>query len=93
VSAESGKPTVLSLLERTVTVEAKASAAHHRVDKLESGISRDLTEIKAALTGISDEMKVVVAWMNRSKGWAAAGLLAAGVFGGIASHLILKALH
>jgi len=78
-----------ALQERMVTLDNKISASHARIDKLEILISQDLSEIKDGFNDMSKELKEVMGWMNRSKGWAAAVMLMASVLGG----LIAKALH
>ncbi len=84
------RATVLDLLERVVVIEGKTSAAHQRIDKMESGIREDLDEIKAGLKEMSQELKDVIGWMNRGKGWAAAAILIAGAVGGVVSKVIFK---
>lgn len=76
------------LLERLVRVEGSASALHVRVDKVEAGIRADLDDIKTGLTDLRGDLKEVIAWMNRGKGWAAAGMVMAGVLGGLAAKFI-----
>lgn len=71
----------LTLLEKVVTVEASSKAAHIRVDKIENGISVSLQQINS-------ELKEVVAWMNRGKGWASASILLAGFLGGLVATVI-----
>lgn len=71
----------IALLEKVVSLEGKASAAHTRIDKLETAILDDLKEIKK-------ELKDVVGWMNRGKGWAAATLVLSGIVGGVISTLL-----
>lgn len=70
-----------TLSERVAIVNEKAAAAHARVDKLEAGIREDLAEIKNSLASLAKETKNVNDWMNRAKGWAAAGLFVAGILG------------
>lgn len=69
-------PSNQDIFERLVIVEQTAKAAHHRVDKTEAWLRDDLGEIKK---GVAD----LTAWMNRGKGWAAAGLLMSGIVGGL----------
>lgn len=72
----------------------KVEAAHERLDKMERLIRDDLkemktefgevvAEIKLLLRDNERDMKEVMAWMNRGKGWAAAAMLAASVAGGL----------
>lgn len=70
-----------SIAEKIGILSAKVSAAHSRVDKLESGIREDLKEINL-------EVKELAGHMNRAKGWAAALMLLSGVLGA----LMIKAL-
>lgn len=70
-----------SLRERLGALDAKVSAAHSRVDKVEQTVAQDLSEIKK-------DLKIVVAWMNRSLGWAAALLFVGGILGTIISKLL-----
>ncbi len=70
----------VALLEKTITLDGKVTAAHNRLDKMEFLLRDDLTEIKK-------ELKEVIAWMNRGKGWAAATLLIAGMLGGSVASL------
>lgn len=71
----------IRISERIGVLDAKISAAHSRVDKIEELIKADLTEVK-------NDLKVVVAWMNRSLGWAAALLFVGGLFGAVLSKII-----
>lgn len=72
--------------ERIGSLAAKATAAHDRIDKLETGLRDDLKEIK-------QELKSIAAWMNRGKGWAAAAMLLAGMGGAAVIELGKLALH
>lgn len=82
MAASGGRPG--SLAERVAVLEQKTGAAHQRIDKVEVVIKEELKEINMSL-------KDVVAWMNRGKGWAAAGLLLAGSMGVVGS-LVFKLL-
>lgn len=62
-------------------LEATLKSAHKRIDKMEILIREDFKEIKSALESING-------FMNRGKGWAAAGLLLAGMVGGFVSKFI-----
>jgi len=67
-----------NMSERLGILDAKVSAAHTRVDKLELVIRDDLK-------GIREDLKELNAYMHRGRGWAGAmiflsGLLGAGVF-------------
>lgn len=74
---------VIQLSERIVTLDNKISASHSRIDKLEILISQDLAEIKDDFREMSKELRDVIAWMNRAKGWAAATLLVASLGGAL----------
>lgn len=67
------------LLERIVVLEQSAKAAHRRIDERD----QDIRDIKTGVADVSKDVKEVVAWMNRGKGWAAAAMLLAGVVGAI----------
>lgn len=71
----------IDLLKQVITLDGKISAAHNRLDRIELGIKEDLNEIKK-------DLKDVMGWMNKGKGWAAAGLMIAGVIGGAVTALI-----
>lgn len=78
------------LFERVVKLEAQAKAAHDRIDKTEVLIHQDLKDIKDNFKEMSKELKDVIAWMNRGKGWAAAALLIASLVGGIVAKVLVK---
>lgn len=75
------KVLVATLHERLVSLTDKADAAHRRVDKMELIVREDMREIKK-------ELQYISAHINRSKGWAAAALLLAGVLGSLITKLI-----
>lgn len=60
--------------EKIGQLDAKVTAAHHRVDKLELGIRDDLKELKV-------DLKELNAYMHRGKGWAAAMIFISGFAG------------
>lgn len=62
--------------EKIGQLDAKVTAAHHRVDKLELGIRDDLKELKA-------DLKELNAYMHRGKGWAAAMIFLSGISGAV----------
>lgn len=68
--------------ERVGMLDQKANAGHQRIDQLERLIREDL---KALMFKID----VIDAWMNRSKGWAAAALL---LWGGLVGAGLFKLL-
>lgn len=85
-------PNPSDIIERMALVEAKASAAHERLDRNELGTREQLKEIKEGIREISDELKLVVGWMNRSLGWAAAAVFIAGLLGSGVTALVSKLL-
>lgn len=60
--------------EKIGTLDAKVTAAHHRLDKLELAIRDDLKELKV-------DLKDLNAHMHKGKGWSAAFLFLAGISG------------
>lgn len=82
--------------EKIGAMDAKISAAHARVDRLETGVREDLKELKKEFRELRDninsDLKALNAHMNRGKGWAAAMLLLAGSAGaGVVKLLALLA--
>jgi hypothetical protein len=77
--------TLLRNAERLGAVDAKANASHNRIDRLEIEIASDLTDIKKELHSIS-------AWVNQSKGWAAAAFFLWGSIGALFGGLLAKIL-
>jgi hypothetical protein len=63
-----------SIQERLGAIDQKASAAHARVDRLETGVRDDLKDIKK-------DLAEVIAWINQAKGWIAAMLCVSSVAG------------
>jgi hypothetical protein len=80
--------TETGIFERLGILNEKIEMAHGRVDKMETLIRDDLKSLKNEFREYSDDLKEVVAWMNRAKGWAAAFLLVAGVIGGIVAKIL-----
>lgn len=70
-----------SILEKVGALDAKLSAAHQRVDRLEIGVRDDLRELKQEFKDLRKDVKALTDHMNRGKGWAAAMLLLAGSAG------------
>lgn len=60
--------------EKIGELNAKAKAAHSRLDKLESEIRDDLKDI-------SKDLKELNAYMHRGKGWASAVIMLSGFMG------------
>ncbi len=73
------------MLEKMTLAHSKADAAHNRLDKMEVFISGELKEIKS-------DIKEAIGHMNRSKGWAAASILLAGILGGALAAAISSVL-
>lgn len=68
--------------ERLGILDTKCAGFDDRIDKLETLIRTDLSQVR-------DDLADVIAWMNRCLGWAAAALLIGGAAGGtIVSKLI-----
>jgi len=74
---------VATIRERVGSLDDKISAAHKRMDKFETTIRDEYREIRSELKTIAEELKPVHAYINRGKGWAAAGMFLAGLFGGV----------
>lgn len=70
-----------NIRERIGELQANVKAAHERLDTLEELIRNDLDQVKK-------DLKIVVAWMNRSLGWAGALLFTGTIFGFIIEKLI-----
>lgn len=69
------------IYEKMGQMDAKISAAHDRVDRLEAGVRDDLEDIKECMKDLGADIKVLNANMNRGKGWTAAILFLAGSAG------------
>jgi hypothetical protein len=69
--------------ERIGALDAKLTAAHHRLDKHEAGIASDLGEIK-------EDLKLVMAFMHRSKGGMAVMVFLSGGTGAGLAILLSK---
>lgn len=76
----------VKLFEKVVSLEGKTSAAHSRLDKLETGIRDDLKEIK-------NELKEVAAYINKGKGLYAASVVVSGILGGICALVAKLIFH
>lgn len=96
---------VTAMSERIGALNQKIEAAHNRQDKMEVEIKallrelslemkilqKDLTnDIKSIQVEFRNDMKEVHAYVNRSKGWAAAAVLLATLVGGIITKLLLS---
>ncbi len=77
---------LLALHQQVGQLEGKISAAHSRLDRHESVVQRDLTEIKS-------DLKTVMAFMNTSKGWGAGALFVSGIVGTIAGIIMSMLLR
>lgn len=80
-SDDESDETMNQVHEKLGVLQAKADAAHSRVDKLEAGIKSDLVEIQK-------DLKELAAYMHRTKGWTAALVFLAGASGGGIAKLI-----
>lgn len=60
--------------EKLGSVQATAKAAHQRLDRLETGLREDLSEL-------NKELKELNAYMHKGKGYAAAFMLLSGLLG------------
>lgn len=78
--------TLAGMQERVGAIDKAVTASHSRIDKLDQ-------EIKESLKEMSLDLKIVVAHMNRSKGWGAAAMLGATIIGGILGALIKFLIH
>ncbi len=67
--------------EKLGVIQAKADAAHARVDRLELMIRDDLKDLK-------NDLKELTAYMHRGKGYASAMLFLAGLSGAGISKLL-----
>lgn len=74
-----------TLSEKIGALSAKTSAAHSRIDKLETTIRDDLKDLKRELHELN-------AHMNRGKGWSAAIMLLSGTVGGVLVKLLSSML-
>lgn len=79
---------LLSIFERVVKLEGSTSALHSRLDSNEERTERAVATIAKQQGEILSDLKEVIGWMNRGKGWAAAALLVAGVIGSAVTALI-----
>ncbi len=82
---ENPEVAIAKMGERLASIETRLSdankAAHTRIDKLEQVIDGDLKTIMA-------DVKELMGWMNRGKGWSAAALLLAAIVGSLITKLI-----
>ena len=67
-------------------LQAKAKAAHSRLDKLEVDIREDLKEIIVDIKKLNEDM-------NKGKGWASAMIFLAGLSGAGATKLLSVILN
>lgn len=73
----------LEIVEKIGALSAKVGAAHSRLDKLE-------VDIKDALKELHEDLKTLNAHMNKGKGWNAALMFLAAIFGAIIAELVKK---
>lgn len=87
-------PDDLSLLQQKVAVlEAERCADRERMDRLEKSIEEGFARVERAVAPLGGQLTELNAWMNRSKGWAAAALLLAGLVGGLVKSVIAGIKH
>jgi len=86
---------LIMLQERIAVAEQRAAAAHHRIDKMEVLFREALDDIKEGskqareeVKELTDKITQVIDFMNRGKGWAAAGLFIAAMFGWILQKIL-----
>jgi hypothetical protein len=72
---------ILSIFERVVKLEGSQTALHGRLDKNELSTRESMSEILRQQAEIIKDLKEVIGWMNRGKGWAAATVLMGGIVG------------
>lgn len=85
-------PDDLSLIQQKVAVlEAERRADTERMDRIEAAIEGGFHDLKAQLQGMGGQLTELNGWMNRSKGWAAAALLLAGLVGALIKGIITGA--
>jgi translation elongation factor EF-G len=68
---------------KMILLEAKVGAMHSRLDKVE-------IEMKNQLGEIAKDVKSLIAFENRSKGWGAALLFFGGIIGAAIVKLFIK---
>lgn len=86
--SEDPRVVLSAVQERIVALDGKIGAAHARIDKMELLIRDELKDIKVNFKEMSGELKEVIAYMNRGRGWAAAALLVAGMVGGLVAKVL-----
>lgn len=91
MAADSKPIDLLSIFERVVITERDISAAHKRMDRGEQALKEELAKIQSTQAEIIGELKIVIAWMNRTMGWAAAAVFGSG-FIGAAAVLVIKSV-
>ena len=79
-----------SLLEKIAVTDAKAIAAHARLDRTEQLINDELKSIKSNFSLMAAEVKELVALANRAKGWMAAATLFGVLLGGLITRIASK---
>lgn len=85
-------PDDVSLLQQKVAVlETKQQADADRMDRMEKSIEDGFARVEKALAPIGGQLTELNGWMNRSKGWAAAALLLAGLVGALVKSIIAGA--
>lgn len=85
---DQSKIELASLKEKLISTIDKADAAHRRLDRMEVLIREDFASMAADLKGLLRKVDTVVAWMNRSKGWAKAGVTMLSILSAVAGAII-----
>ena len=84
----------VALLQQKVAVlEAEREADRDRMDRIENAIGEGFSDIKETLKPMVSQLTELTGWMNRSKGWAAAALLLAGLVGALVKSVMAGAKH
>lgn len=84
----------VALLQQKVAVlEAERCADRERMDRMEKAIEDGFARVEKAIAPLGGQLTELNAWMNRSKGWAAAALLLAGLVGALVKGIIAGAKH
>jgi len=85
--ADDPRVAVAELKGQLTGLESTLKSAHKRIDKMEILIREDFHKIQETMEKMNNKLDEVNGYMNRGKGWAGAGLLLAGLIGGLVSKL------
>lgn len=90
------EPTVILLQERInfleKTFEQKLGFQDEKIEKIEDLIRAEFEALSDSIEKLSEKLENVSAWMDRSKGWAAASLLFVGIISGLAAKFLADKL-